>query len=1351
LAIDLDGDGIETLGIPASGTPILFDHDADGVKTGTGWLKPDDAWLVLDRDGNGSIDSGRELFGADTLITVTERLPDAMVATTFTRAATSGFEALRALDTGNGAVGSAGYGDGVFDALDAEFANVQLWRDISQDGISQSDELITLASQGITSINLTSSTTTTNLNNGNTVTGQATVTRSDGSTTQVDSIELTASNLNLADNPFYRQFTDTIPLTAEAKAAPEMGGAGWLRDLREAMSLGTASAAGFAAKVAQFSSATTRDAQMALLDDLIEDWAKTTGRFDDRSLRAVQYNLVSQTGSTNTYHYTTVDPAYYETMPGGIIPAVAITLTGDQYYTYVQAGQQSIKVLSEQGLEIFRRIGVLEAFNGLRFVNFNLTASASGGGGSSSGSGSGGGGSTGGGTVLIAPGLWANWVTTLAPQQIDSINQAYEALESSVYGALVTQTRLRPYLDAIDLVIDDTGIHFDAAPLTAKLDALKATDERNALIDLVELNRYATPTLQAVGFDGLAALRAWADPLAADSPLRAELAALDVLLGGATTGSSRIDIFLGNSSAETFSAGAGDDLVDGGAGNDYLYGDTGDDVLNGGEGNDAISGGVGADTLTGGAGNDSLYGDGQYGGNGGADVLDGGAGNDQLVGGFGSDTYLFGRGDGQDTISNYADAWNGGADPTAGKQDVLQFKAGVLASDVTLTRSGDNLVVQINGSTDQVTVSNYFYSDGQSISGYAVEQIRFSDGTSWSVATVKNMVLQASASNDTLIGYATADTLSGLAGDDVIYGHDGDDTLDGGDGADTLNGENGNDVLLGGEGADALYGGVGADTLIGGAGNDSLYGDGQYGGNGGADVLDGGAGNDQLVGGFGSDTYLFGRGDGQDTISNYADAWNGGADPTVDKQDVLQFKAGVLASDVTLTRSGDNLVVKINGTTDQIAVSNYFLGDGVSTQGYAVNQIRFDDGTSWGIADVKALLLVSATGANDTIIGYATADTISGLAGNDTLYGRDGNDMLDGGEGDDNLNGENGNDVLLGGEGVDTLFGGIGADTLTGGAGNDTLYGDGQYGGNGGDDVLDGGAGNDSLVGGFGSDTYMFGRGDGQDTISNYADAWNGYADPTVGKQDVLQFKAGVLASDVTLTRSGDNLVVQINGSTDQVTISSYFNGDGLSTQGYAVEQIRFDDGTNWSVATVKAMLLQGATAGADTIIGYATDDVMAGLAGNDTLYGRDGNDTLDGGEGNDTLDGGTGNDTYQFGLGAGFDLITESDATVGNTDVVQVLAGVSVDQLWFSRASNNLEVSIIGTTDKVTLQNWYSGSQYHVEQFKSSDGLTLLDSKVQDLVNAMAAFAPPAAGQTTLPTNYQTSLMPVIAANWGP
>jgi hypothetical protein len=91
----------------------------------------------------------------------------------------------------------------------------------------------------------------------------------------------------------------------------------------------------------------------------------------------------------------------------------------------------------------------------------------------------------------------------------------------------------------------------------------------------------------------------------------------------------------------------------------------------------------------------------------------------------------------------------------------------------------------------------------------------------------------------------------------------------------------------------------------------------------------------------------------------------------------------------------------------------------------------------------------------------------------------------------------------------------------------------------------------------------------------------------------------------------------------------------------------------------------------------------------------------------------------------------------------------VAVDQLWFRRVSNNLEVSIIGTGDRASITNWYSGNQYKLEQFQVSDGQALLMAQVDILVNAMAAFAPPPMGQTTLTPDQQASLASVIAANW--
>lgn len=148
LAFDLDGDGLETVGITATGT-ILFDHDGDGIRTGTGWLKGDDAFLALDKNGNGTIDNGNELFGVDTVLSSGQK-------------AANGFAALADLDSNH---------DGQFSSLDAQFANVRLWSDLNQDGTSTADELQSLADAGIASISLASTATNIPLTGGNVQSG----------------------------------------------------------------------------------------------------------------------------------------------------------------------------------------------------------------------------------------------------------------------------------------------------------------------------------------------------------------------------------------------------------------------------------------------------------------------------------------------------------------------------------------------------------------------------------------------------------------------------------------------------------------------------------------------------------------------------------------------------------------------------------------------------------------------------------------------------------------------------------------------------------------------------------------------------------------------------------------------------------------------------------------------------------------------------------------------------------------------------------------------------------------------------------------------------------------------------
>ncbi|MDH5525614.1 MAG: hypothetical protein OEY01_16730 [Desulfobulbaceae bacterium] len=136
LTLDLDGDGLETVGIDPV-NPILFDHDGDGIKTATGWIKPDDAFLVMDRNDNGTIDNGTELFGDSTPLMDGEGNE---VGT-----AEDGFAALAQEDTN---------GDGVVDANDANFADLRVWRDLNSDGVSQADELQSLDEAEIAAINV---------------------------------------------------------------------------------------------------------------------------------------------------------------------------------------------------------------------------------------------------------------------------------------------------------------------------------------------------------------------------------------------------------------------------------------------------------------------------------------------------------------------------------------------------------------------------------------------------------------------------------------------------------------------------------------------------------------------------------------------------------------------------------------------------------------------------------------------------------------------------------------------------------------------------------------------------------------------------------------------------------------------------------------------------------------------------------------------------------------------------------------------------------------------------------------------------------------------------------------------
>ena len=527
--------------------------------------------------------------------------------------------------------------------------------------------------------------------------------------------------------------------------------------------------------------------------------------------------------------------------------------------------------------------------------------------------------------------------------------------------------------------------------------------------------------------------------------------------------------------------------------------------------------------LTGGAGGDDLYGDT------GNDRLTGGAGGDDLIGGQGDDTYVFQRGDGQDRITNNDfDSINGDGSGV----DVIELASDITASDVTLRRDGNDLLLLINGTDDQLEVYQHF-----SHSYNAIDEIRFTDGSEavWDQAEIDALVTAGTPGNDDMTGDDEANTLEGFGGDDVIRGQGGDDTLSGGRGADRLYGHEGNDTLDGGEGANRLYGGDGDDVLLGGIGNEILYGDADN------DRLISGAGNDALYGGSGNDTYVFRRGDGQDVIQNSDSNVGDGAGAGLD---VIELGSDITESDVTLRREGSDLLIIINGTDDRLKVDGHFSGV-LSSE---IDEIRFTDGseTVWGLSDIEA---------------YAFLGTES----DDDLRGSDADNVLDGLGGDDFIRGYGGDDTLTGGSGDDTVYGNDGADTIHGDAGDDTLVG------GDGNDLLAGGLGDDRLVGGDGDDVFVYHFGvDATDRIENAGeggvDSFAIYDTPDLSTAEI-----NMLSQEEEGSIGFYDLFIQLGEDpTEGVTLQGFFERDGSGAKigvdsSYADDSLIFyaDSGVN--------------------------------------------------------------------------------------------------------------------------------------------------------------------------------------------
>jgi hypothetical protein len=207
IILDLDGNGVDTISKSAG---IHFDLDGNKFAETTGWVGKNDGLLVLDKNGNGKIDNGTELFGNNTLLK------------NGTKAA-NGFVALAELDNNK---------DGKIDASDTAYNQLRVWKDSNSNGLADTGELLTLTQAGVKSLNTGYTNQTQTDAQGNQHLQVGNYTRTDGSTRAMNDVWFATDNARTIDQ-------DIVTVNATIAALPELQGFGNVRSLQQAMARDT--------------------------------------------------------------------------------------------------------------------------------------------------------------------------------------------------------------------------------------------------------------------------------------------------------------------------------------------------------------------------------------------------------------------------------------------------------------------------------------------------------------------------------------------------------------------------------------------------------------------------------------------------------------------------------------------------------------------------------------------------------------------------------------------------------------------------------------------------------------------------------------------------------------------------------------------------------------------------------------------------------------------------------------------------------------------------------------------------------------------------------------------------------
>ena len=1338
LIIDLGETGIELRSLEHG---VNFDLDNNGFAEKTAWIGTEDGFLALDRNGNGSIDNGGELFGDQVILKDGSK-------------SESGFEALAELDDN---------GDGIIDNKDSAFANLRVWIDANHNGKSDSNELKTLNETGIISISLEhSEVSIVDEETGARIAESASVTiNKNGAVSTVDisefwfpvnSSDTTQDGVVTAGNvpniiqavnddesgellELFYEFSESTDIVmkryylkkilykiTDSKniAINSRGGNIDARDLhvieqfmgRDFEGVGGSNPNSNAASILKDIYTNIENQYYNILNMYcgLGGYLNATYEYEDENgnknlnLDFLNYIFDEKAAEGENIDYLVYDLGVYLKSYDKINGTSCFTEYSNHYsenYAYI--------VESTKSGNTYLGTESNDSYNGTSKNDFIFGES-----GNDNLHG-------GNGNDAISGGSGNDTLYGDSGNDILIGDEGNDTLDGgtgndTLKGGYGDDTYIFAKGYGNDTIIDSDGLNTLRFKGIKPSDILvNGTDEYDATITIKGTN------------DSL---------VIKDFRKSEEYRNYDLEIDGVkmhvTDKDSPFRHIYGGNGDDVLKAVVDDSIMHAFGGDDTVYGSKENDVIYGNEGNDTVYAGNGNDFVYGGAGND---------------IIDGGEGNDLLYGGFGDDTYIFDKNCGTDVIND-----------TEGTS-VIKLTNEVSLADLRIDSVGEDVVISIRDTDDKLIITDFKQNPDNYVLRIGDEEISVKDN----ITAEEKEFLSGSENYDYIVNENKTVIAGGESGDRII-----------GSGMDEyILGDSDSDQLLAGGGNDVIFGGSGDDYINGGDGDD---------------IIDAGTGNDFIDGGSGNDIYIFKPGYGADSI--------------MDSEGVntVMFGDGFIAEGVKAYRSNWNdILITFDGFEDSLTIKNYCISkearnftlvfaDGTVVEATAQNSplrtIYGTDGSEYMISIYEDGITKIGQDGNDQLVGSDGNDYLYGDKGSDRLTGNAGNDVLDGGEGNDFLYGGAGNDTyifkkgygtdtiddgegtntieiygysanqikayrtnwnditvtfegsddklviegfftseanrnfyltfnggsklhatasnsplrtiygtensdyiaamddrgvtLIGENGSDSLNGGNGADKLYGGIGDDQLYG------SGGNDILDGGEGSDYLYGGSGNDTYIFNIGYGTDTISDSEGV------------NTISFGSGISADMITVYRTNWNdLTITFEGIEDKLIIQGYFTFEDNRNF-----NVNFADGTRYAYDSEENPLKQVHATEYDDWMSAWSDNgvVIHGDGGNDTLNGGEGNDVLDGGVGSDYLYGGNGNDTYIFGIGYGSDIVEDND---GENKIV--LNEITLDMITFSINENGyLIISINDSEDVLTIKNFNS----ELFAFEFADGI---------------------------------------------